>query len=361
MISPALPDHLSTKVRAIEEIFSQQGVAIRSMKKAGSLEAPGGLDNRDDPLADRLFQLDRIEGPIAPRPVTRIPPRDTQFRYFLDATQKTLPVWRIGLVPIIVAYAVTGVLERDPDGESRLLPGSLADRHIWLIPLRTGIKEVNDLIDLLVDNDEVVIDPIEPKEEIGVLNANYELIVGQFNRIIDCAYSAARANRAELEREALRAFHYNSARRYPDGWMVVDGRLGDNHRNCVGLVKQLMTQHLRGPDAEVLYDLDAGHRTTAFRLTSESQSEREQGGRTHWYMRLWNAEGFEADRSLVRVEAPNYVSASYEIDEIASWIYAERLPRATDDPRWPTLLYPIHFLERILKRKLDAITAGWPS
>ena len=49
-----------------------------------------------------------------------------------------------------------------------------------------------------------------------------------------------------------------------------------------------------------------------------------------------------------------------EIDDIASWLMAERVPRPTADSRWPTLLYPVHLLERILKRRIAQITAGWP-
>ncbi len=78
-------------------------------------------------------------------------------------------------------------------------------------------------------------------------------------------------------------------------------------------------------------------------------------------MRFWNADGFDANHALIRVEAPHQLGIPEDIDTIAAWIFAERLPRATNDPRWPTLLYPIHFLERILKRKLAEMTAGWPS
>jgi hypothetical protein len=80
-----------------------------------------------------------------------------------------------------------------------------------------------------------------------------------------------------------------------------------------------------------------------------------------WYMRLWSAHGMDARHSLVRIETANAVSSTEQIDEISGWILAERLPRATGDPRWPTLLYPISYLERILKRRLAEITAGWPS
>ena len=59
--------------------------------------------------------------------------------------------------------------------------------------------------------------------------------------------------------------------------------------------------------------------------------------------------------ALVRIEAPHEVDTPEEIDRIAGWLMSERLPRATADPRWPTLLYPIHYLEAILKRRLAAL------
>ena len=48
-------------------------------------------------------------------------------------------------------------------------------------------------------------------------------------------------------------------------------------------------------------------------------------------------------------------------NDIASWLLAERIPRATQDARWPTLLYPIHLLEQLLKRRIAAMTVGWPA
>jgi hypothetical protein len=42
-------------------------------------------------------------------------------------------------------------------------------------------------------------------------------------------------------------------------------------------------------------------------------------------------------------------------------LYAERTPRATNDDRWPTLLYPIHIAERILKVKLERALLGVPA
>lgn len=340
------------------------------MKLAGSLETARSStefdpsDSNQNPQDEDnapLFALERLEGSaILPCSIPNIRPVDSKFRYFLDATQKTLHVMRIGLVPIVATYAVAGILERDDTGQSRILPGSLADQFVWLIPKRTHNPDVDALIDLLeVDYEETVIDPIEPENSRE--NFNYNEIASEFNRIVECANTAANANRANLERQALQQFFVNPDRKYPDAWMVVDGKLRDNHPKCIGIVKRLMKQHLRGEEAEVVFDLESGNRTTAFRLIDRRRPAEEQLGRTHWYVRLWGAEGFEADRGLVHIEASHDIEETADIDEISSWVYAERLPRATDDARWPTLLYPIHFLERILKRQQAQFTAGWPS
>lgn len=358
MTASTLPDRLSAKVRSLEEQFERRGIATRSMKKAGSLETNPGVDFGDRG-PDPLFTLDRLEGDIAPRSIARIQPSATGFRYFLDATQKTVPVWRFGLVPIVITHAVTGILERDETGTGRLLPDSLDARDCWLIPSNTGNSAVDELIEMLVDTGEHVVDPIASNPRCK--DQDHAALVGQFNRIVDCAYQVAGDHRATIEREALRNWQTNPHRRFPDGWMVVDGRLGDDYPRCVGIVKQLLTQHLRSADAEILFDLEPGHRTTSFRLQNPNHDDSTSLARTQWYMRFWNADGFDANHALIRVEAPNQTSIPNDIDTIASWIYAERLPRATNDPRWPTLLYPIHFLERILKRKLAEQTAGWPS
>src|SRR5690606_9756018 len=103
-----------------------------------------------------------------------------------------------------------------------------------------------------------------------------------------------------------------------------------------------------------VFNLPAGHRTTAYRLTERGRT------RTHWYQRMWPGTGLDARHSLIRIEASGDMADNEEIDEIASWLMAERVPRPTSDSRWPTLLYPVHLLERMLKRRIAQITAGWP-
>ena len=52
--------------------------------------------------------------------------------------------------------------------------------------------------------------------------------------------------------------------------------------------------------------------------------------------------------SLMRVEAPRGTESEM-VDEISHWILAERAPLSKPDPRWPSMIYPIHYVEKILK------------
>ncbi len=115
--------------------------------------------------------------------------------------------------------------------------------------------------------------------------------------------------------------------------------------------------------------LAPGHRTTAFHptdryrnlgLEAAADPGPDPDARTLWYLRLWDAAGLDARHALIRVEAGPDVRETARIDELSAWLMAERTPRAVADARWATLLYPVHYLERILKRRLEADTRGWP-
>jgi hypothetical protein len=63
---------------------------------------------------------------------------------------------------------------------------------------------------------------------------------------------------------------------------------------------------------------------------------------------------------LIRVEAPHDVTGTQHINALSAWLLAERSPRPTADARWDTLLYPVHYLEQILKNHVAGTTRGWP-
>jgi len=340
-------------------------IASVDMSRSGALELGIGSGPMDDPYrlpAVWPLRLERLEGPITARQLAPAAAGASRFRHFLDGTQRTLPVWRIGLVPVVVALTAAGILQRNERGESTVISGAMRMERHWIFPVHTEQRELETLIELIGDDDAIV-DPLLDRH--GVLVEHYHDLAGHYGKLLTASQEQAGRVRARIEQDLLLEWSRNNANRSPDDWLVVDGRLHENIPNAVGLVKDLQTQHLVGPEACNLFDLPQGCRTTAFRYVrntgDDTQSESESYGRTMWYMRFWDASGLDARHSLVRIEAAHDVSTTEEIDEISSWLLAERIPRATNDPRWPTLLYPIHLLESILKRRLAAISSGWPA
>lgn len=346
------------------------GVDLTDMRRAGSLELAGTIgDGRDpyEPLKNWPLKIERLEGPIRQLAVPKAVPGDSELRYFLDGSQRTLPVWRIGVVPIIASITVAGVLERGADGRATILADTLRLNHTWLFPTRTGNGHLDSLRAQIEAAGGEVRDPLAKvsarADNDGQAMKNYLALAGNYGRLVHCAQKTAGEIREELETSILRDWSHRPSVASDDGWIVVDGRMRENVPRAIGLVKELLTQHLVGAEAEALFSLPAGQRTSAFRYVSsghEEDEDRQLGARTMWYLRMWDAAGLDARHALVRIEAAHEVNETVEIDRLSSWLLAERIPRATQDARWATLLYPIHYLEQILKRRVAGVTAGWP-
>ncbi len=354
---------LIDQVNDLKSTLARDQIQITDMSRAGSLESGIGADFASEPLAAeerRPVDIVRLEGRIVARVIDIDPLSTSRFRFFLDGTQKTIPVCRVGLVPVVAALSAVGVLFRDTSGQPALMGDLLRVNQTWIAPRRSGSPDLDAMIVHLERRGESIQDPFSGDTALAEGASGF---VGDYGRTLSYAFELAGRIRGEQEREVLDRWQHDVSPLHPDDWIVVDGRLRSNVPNAVGIVKDLQTQHLEGDEAIALFDLPKGHRTTAFRYTSASDrpGRNPSEGRTMWYMRLWGATGMDARHSLVRIEAPNDVATSDDIDEVSRWILAERLPRATEDPRWPTLLYPIYYLERILKRRLANITAGWPS
>lgn len=360
--SPAIRN-IRDEMTNLQRRLERAAIASVDMSRSGALELAIGGGPLDNPyrLPDVWpLRLERIEGPIRARQLLAAAPGTSRFTHFLDGSQRTLPVWRIGLVPIVVALTAAGVLQRNERGQGTVVSGALRMERHWIFPTQTGLPELTTLIEL-IGNDDAIVDPLIDRK--GEPVEHYHHLAGHYGKLLVASQEQAGRIRARIERELLLEWADGAPGRSPDDWLVVDGRLHDNVPNAVGLVKDLQTQHLVGDEARALFDLPQGCRTTAFRYVrnTEEDMQPESQGRTMWYMRFWDAAGLDARHSLVRIEAAHDVSTTEEIDELSSWLLAERIPRATNDPRWPTLLYPIHLLESILKRRLASISAGWPS
>jgi len=334
------------------------------MRRAPALElqfAGAGELGRSLGVA-RSSGIEPIEGPIAAVRVPPIPPRESRLRYFLDGAQRTFAVWRCGLVPTAATVVAAAILKRDPGEDGSVVPGTLRMEHCWLIPRDTGDDRVEELLLRIEREGMRVEDPRDSGRRATQASplqaADTEI---DYGRLHELAYVAARNVREEVEARVLSDWVQRPEWGASDDWIVVDGRLRFPEPRSIGLVKQFSDAYLSGLEAETLLGLPPGYRTTAFLPTND----RRRGGpepeqRTLWYIRLWDAAGMDARHALVRIEAPRTVCTTEEIDRISGWILAERTPRATGDSRWATLLYPVHLLERILKRRLDADTRGWP-
>lgn len=363
------PDGLTSisftdRVNRLNAGLLRDGIPVSDMRRSPALElqfAGAGELARSQGVS-RSSGIEPLEGPIAAVRVPPVSPRESRLRYFLDGAQRTFAVWRCGLVPTAATVVVAGVLERDPGHDGSVMPGTLRMEHCWLIPRGTGDPRVEELLRRIDEEGMRVVDPREAERRATLASAlpNADSDI-DYGRLHELAYVAARNVREEVEARVLNDWVQRPAWDTGDDWIVVDGRLRSPEPRSIGLVKQFSDAYLSGSEAETLLGLPPGYRTTAFLPTND----RRRGGpepeqRTLWYLRLWDAAGMDARHALVRIEAPRTVCTTEEIDRISGWILAERTPRATGDTRWATLLYPVHLLERILKRRLDADTRGWP-
>ena len=348
------------RVNRLNAGLLRDGIPVSDMRRAPALElqfAGAGELGRSQGIA-RSVGIEPLEGPIAAVRVPPVSPRESRLRYFLDGAQRTFAVWRCGLVPTAATVVVAGILQRDPGEDGAVVPGTLRMEHCWLIPRGTGDPRVEELLSRIDEEGMRVEDPREFGSKVTP-DSNYSNI--DYGHLHELAYVAARNVREEVEARVLSDWVQRLAWDACDDWIVVDGRLRLPGPRSIGLVKQFSDAYLSGSEAETLLGLPPGYRTTAFLPTND----RRRGGpepeqRTLWYIRLWDAAGMDARHALVRIEAPRTVCTTEEIDRISGWILAERTPRATGDSRWATLLYPVHLLERILKRRLDVDTRGWP-
>jgi len=318
-----------------------------------SLVADPTLDAETDRKGERPELLWREPIATTSREIPAAPTR-SRLRYFLDGTQRTLPGYFSSSVPIIASINAAAILRRDERGDCRVAPGLLSFGHAWLVPLRSGDESVDRFVSAVDRQGGRVVDPLSDIKD----PATYAEALGDFGHLVQLAYKRARELRQDLEEELLDTWVRETAAAASSDWVVVDGALRIAQPRMVGLVKSFTRQYLTGREAANLLRLPTRHRTAAFRV-----HDRWWRGTpvTAWYVRMHDATGRDPRYALVRVETAAEVGETAQIDELSAWLLAERIPRATADERWATLLYPVHYLEKILKRYLEAETRGWPS
>ena len=277
--------------------------------------------------------------------------------YFLDGVQSSREIGRIGMSPVIVSTVAATIVNRCGRRFSRMplesppvvvqaviLPRSAGDTGVeafWDLLLAAGFseldpEEVPSSPHLVLDSAEYIADA-DPSDYVGMRER---------------ARGRVRSLRERLEGGLLRRWEGDDrVLGDSEAWIAVDGQLKDireSNRRAVGLIKSVARPEFVGKDIGMLLDLGPGMRTTSF--IPDWQLRRDQSERrTSWYLRMWPPQpGADALGSLMRVEAPRDTEPE-QVDEISRWILAERAPLAKPDPRWPAMIYPIQYVEKILK------------
>lgn len=336
------------QARGIDFSGMQRAQAVELSIGGGGLEAPSGRLAGD-------VEIERLEGTIEARPIAK-PVGRTKLRYFLDGAQQTLPAGRLGYVPIYRSLTAAGILERDDSGNTALMRDSLHVASSWIVPRGIESDDIRFICDGLESLGGQVVDPLAHllSDRDAYLRAASDYV-----HLEQRSMSATNDIREGIESALLKQWVQR-----PNGdedWIVVDGQLRTPVANAVGLVKSFTYQYVTGGEAAVLFSLPSGQRSSAF-VSANQYRERspDNRSRTLWYLRFHPSAGLDARHGLIRLEAaPEFVETE-RIDELSGWLLAERAPRASADARWDSLIYPIHLLERILKRRLASETVAWP-
>ncbi len=269
-------------------------------------------------------------------------------RYFLDGVQRTLPIGWCGMNALALVVVVAGVIERRPqDRIFRAVPGML--RVESSVIMASAPDDPHTLpLTLAFEGAGIRVTPCEEQSALALRNGDFLALQARIR-------PAVSAIRTDCEYAVFRAWDERTDG--SEGWLVMDGSLVNSDAgNAVGIIKRHSRFDLTNAEMATLLAMPVGHRSSAFRRGV-------RGGLkpATWYLRFHERSGADPLFGLARIEAPSPVQSAADFDALSAVLFAERTPRATKDDRWPTLLYPIHIAERILKVKLERALLGVPA
>ncbi|WP_119069712.1 hypothetical protein [Rubrobacter indicoceani] len=290
------------------------------------------------------------------------PDGTSRLSYFLDGVQTTEEIGRIGTVPVVMTTVAAAIAHRADRRLHRLdVPGVPTLMRALILPHDAHDPGARALYSAAQEQGFPV--PVSDAEAVTSGSENVLLDSTQHEPHLDPADYSGLKQRAYQRASSLRAamevalLERWSQMETGDSWIAVDGQLPAPTENAVGLIKNARKFFFGGEEARMLLDLEAGKRTTAF--VPPWRNERMKAGRAEeerasWYVRMWPAsassEGADATSGLIRVETNVPFSRQSEtFDEISRWILAEKAPLARPDLRWASMIYPIHYVEKILK------------
>jgi hypothetical protein len=357
----------SSREQNVRDFADRISQALAKAERAGVRVTAGSgvCDLEMQQLAHRVFEDEPQPGAATgprhlegtPRSVDPGRPEgSSRLCYFLDGVQTTHEIGRIGPVPIIVTSVAAAIVNRCERRFSRTTIDSLpVVVRAVILPLGMGDERVEAFRDLLLAEDLAALGYEEAPSVPDLILSSTEHTSppdpGDYVRMKEKAYGRARTLRERLEAEMLRRWEGDDRVLNSGDWIAVDGQLPwaeTPSPRAVGLIKSVARPEFAGEDVNMLLDLAPGMRTTSFILDWQLRRATTDQ-RCSWYIRLWPPQrGADALGSLMRVEAPRD-TAPEMVDEITRWILAERAPLAKPDPRWASTIYPIHYVEKVLK------------
>ncbi len=309
---------------------------------------PFGGDDSHDRGGPSINHLEGARLSVKPIPIGPSPNTAWRVRYFLDGVQRTLPIGWCGMNALALVVVVAGVIERRPqDGVFRAVPGMTHIASSIIVASATDDIHTDDLCTSFRRTGLDVQSAEQP-----AMGAPHD---GDFIALQSRIRPVVSKVREMCEYEALKAWVERTDG--SEGWLIMDGSLTRaDIGNAVGLIKRHSRFDLTNDEMTALLRMPVGHRSSAF--------QRDVSGGLRpitWYLRMHEATGADPLFGLARIEAPSQTASPGDLDALSTLIFSERTPRATNDDRWPTLLYPIHIAERILKVKLERALLGVPA
>ena len=349
----ASEDFVAKISRALEDA-GRRGIHVTAGAGACDLEAQQFATRPAEDAEEQLppGRPHHLEEPPGPRELGE---HDGTSRlcYFLDGVQSSREIGRIETVPVVVATVAAAIINRCDRRFSRMpLESPPAVVQALILPRSAGDPRVEAFWELLVAAGFSELAPDEvPSSPHLILDSAEYTDPSDYVGMRESARVRVRALRERLEGGMLRRWEGDDRVLNSDDWIAVDGQLRDireSNRRAIGLIKSVARPEFVGKDVGMLLDLEPGMRTTSF--VPDWQLRRDQSERrTSWYLRAWPPQrGADALGSLMRIEAARDTGPEM-VDEISRWVLAERAPLAKPDPRWPDMIYPIHYVERILK------------
>jgi hypothetical protein len=350
----AVDDFVGKISKAIEGA-GRRGIHLTAGAGTCDLEAQqfGGLPEEEEPYP--TGRPHHLESPVGSRDLGGHE-GISRLCYFLDGVQSSREIGRLGMSPVIVSTVAATIVNRCGRRFSRMpLESPPVMVQAVILPRSAGDAGVEAFWDLLLAAGFSELDPEEVPSSPHLLLDSAEYIAeadpSDYVGMRERARGRVRSLRERLEGGLLRQWELDDQVLDSDDWIAVDGQLQDlpeSSRRAIGLIKSVARPEFVGKDIGMLLDLEPGMRTTSF--VPDWQLRRSPGDhRTSWYLRMWPPQrGADALGSLMRVEAPRDTEPE-QVDEISRWILAERAPLAKPDPRWPAMIYPIQYVEKILK------------